>query len=45
MPQPGIAARYPDTCPRCGEDIAPLDRIVFQRGRPIHCRCASGADE
>lgn len=42
---PGMAAQYPDTCDRCPNSIAVGDRIVFQRGRPIHVGCASGADD
>ena len=44
-PQPGIPARHSDTCPRCEDPIAPGDRIAFQRGRPIHVTCASGAED
>lgn len=44
-PQPGLEARRTSDCARCPEDIAPGDRYVFQRGRPIHVRCASGADD
>lgn len=44
-PQPGIAARWPDICPRCPEPIKVNDRIVFSRGRAIHVGCAAGGDE
>lgn len=44
-PQPGIPAKYDDVCVRCGEPIARNDRIVFLRGRPIHCGCASGSSD
>lgn len=45
QPEPGIPARWPDTCPRCSDPINPADRIVFSRGRPIHVRCANGGDD
>lgn len=44
-PQPGIAARFDDDCPRCDDPILRNDRIVFSRGHAIHVRCASGQDE
>lgn len=44
-PQPGIPARWPTDCPRCDDPIGAGERIVFQRGRPIHCRCVSGGDD
>ena len=44
-PEPGMEARYPDICSRCPDPIVPGDRVVFHRGRRIHVRCASGADD
>ena len=45
-PLPGLVARYDADCVRCGFQIhAGETRIVFSRGRPIHCECASGADD
>ena len=44
-PEPGVEARYPDFCNRCPDPIVPGDRVVFHRGRRIHVRCASGADD
>lgn len=42
-PQPGIPARYEIECPLCRAPIHKDDRIAFDRGRPIHCRCAQEA--
>lgn len=44
-PPPGIAARYPGTCPICKDDINPGDRIVKRRGEAVHCACFGGQDE
>lgn len=44
-PEPGIAAKFHSTCPRCHDDIQRGDRVVFQRGSYIHVDCASGQDD
>lgn len=45
-PQPGIKARYDGECARCDGPIYRNEtRIVFSKGRPIHCGCAQGADD
>jgi hypothetical protein len=45
-PLPGIVAKYDGVCGRCDDPIlAGETRVVFHRGAPIHCGCASGADE
>lgn len=44
-PEPGLAARYATECPRCDRGIAVGDRIVYNRGRPVHVACASGQDD
>lgn len=44
-PPPGLRAMHPGTCTRCDQPISPGDRIVYRHGHPIHCSCASGADD
>jgi hypothetical protein len=44
-PPPGLAARWPGICRRCEQSYGVGDRVVYSRGEPIHCHCASGGDE
>lgn len=46
IPEPGIPARWPDTCLVCHEDIQQgISRVVYRRGRPLHVECHGGQDE